>query len=85
MNQPSIFISYSHKDEAWKERLVTQLRVLALEGAFNLWEDRQIVTGDAWKSEIEKAINGANLAILLISADFLTSNFIRSKGAIPRV
>jgi iron(II)-dependent oxidoreductase len=83
MNQPSIFISYSHKDEAWKERLVTQLRVLALEGAFNLWEDRQIVTGDAWKSEIEKAINGANLAILLISADFLTSNFIRSKEVPP--
>jgi hypothetical protein len=35
----TVFISYSHKDEGWKDRLVEQLRVLELEGAYDLWDD----------------------------------------------
>ncbi len=35
-----VFISYSHQDEAWKDRLVRQLRVLELEGALTVWDDR---------------------------------------------
>jgi hypothetical protein len=82
--QPSIFISYSHKDEVWKDRLVGQLKVLELEGAISVWEDRQIETGSDWYGEIEQALNRASLAILLISSDFLTSNFIRSEE-VPRL
>ena len=63
MTHPIIFISYSHKDEAWKDRLVTQLRVLELEGVFHVWEDRQIATGDEWKPEIEKSMEAASLGI----------------------
>jgi len=42
-NSPSIFISYSHKDENWKDRLVRQVDVLQ----FNLsqWSDRPIASG----------------------------------------
>jgi hypothetical protein len=79
-----VFISYSHKDEAWKERLQTQLAVLEMEGLLSVWEDRQIALGDSWYPEIETALNTADVAILLISADFLTSRFIRGEE-IPRL
>ncbi len=84
VSKPVIFISYSHNDEPWKDRLMTQLRVLQLEGRFDIWEDRQIATGDDWYPEIEKGITNASLAIFLISANFLGSNFIRSEE-IPRL
>ncbi|MFZ1344121.1 TIR domain-containing protein [Thiothrix eikelboomii] len=79
-----VFISYSHKDEAWKDRLQTQLAVLEMEGLLSVWEDRQIALGDSWYPEIETALNTADVAILLISADFLTSRFIRGEE-IPRL
>jgi hypothetical protein len=73
---PRIFISYSHADEAWKDRVVSQLGVLEHEGLLSVWEDRQIAAGDAWLPAIETAINSCNVALLLISAKFLTSKFI---------
>lgn len=79
MSAPTVFISYSHKDEAWKDRLVTQLKVLQMEKMLDVWEDRQIAGGDDWQPEIEKAIERASVAIFLISADFLTSGFIRDE------
>lgn len=75
--RPTVFISYSHADERWKDRLVKQLQVLALEGAWDLWDDRRIAAGDDWRPEIEAAMARARAAVLLISADFLTSGFIR--------
>ncbi len=74
-----IFISYSHKDEAWKDRLVAQLGVLQQQGLLEVWEDRQITGGEDWLPAIENALNSVNLAILLISSDFLTSKFIIEK------
>ena len=74
-----IFISYSHKDEVWKNRLHTQLAVLELEGHLSVWDDRQIEVGKDWLPEIKSALNQADVAIMLISADFLTSEFIRTK------
>jgi hypothetical protein len=76
MNPLTIFISYSHADEEWKDRLVEQLNVLVVEDQFNVWDDRRIAAGSDWYPEIEAAINTANIAILLISAIFLTSPFI---------
>ena len=80
----SIFISYSHKDEAWKNRLVTQLRVLEMQGLLEVWDDRRIAAGAEWEKEIAIAINRAAVAILMISADFLTSKFILGREA-PRL
>jgi formylglycine-generating enzyme required for sulfatase activity len=74
-----IFISYSHDDERWKNRLVSQLGVLEYEGLLSVWEDRQIAAGDDWLPEIEAAIQSCGVALLLISAQFLTSKFIRGK------
>jgi hypothetical protein len=74
---PSIFISYSHADEKWKDRVVTEFRVLESEGNFEVWDDRRIAAGDDWSPAIEKALTEASVAILLISAEFLTSRFIK--------
>jgi hypothetical protein len=79
-----IFISYSHKDKVWKDLLLTHLNVLALEGCYEVWDDRRIATGDNWLPEIERALNDAHVAILMVSANFLTSNFIRKKE-VPKI
>ncbi|MCP4687402.1 MAG: TIR domain-containing protein, partial [Desulfobacterales bacterium] len=72
-------ISYSHKDEAWKNRLEPHLNVLAGQGVLGHWNDRRIRAGDEWREEIESALKGADAAVLLISADFLTSDFIMNE------
>jgi len=76
MKKHSIFISYSHRDESWKKLIVKHLNVLNLNCDIEFWDDRRIVAGSKWKNEILDAINKAAIAILLISADFLTSKFI---------
>jgi formylglycine-generating enzyme required for sulfatase activity len=71
-----VFISYSHKDEEWKDRLVTHLGVLRYQGLLDLWDDRRIAAGKDWHQEIKEAMATAHVAILLVSANFLTSEFI---------
>ena len=83
MGVPTVFISYSHKDKRWKDRLVDQLKVLSV-GKFEIWHDHRIGAGDTWLLEIEKAIERAQVAVLLISPEFLTSNFICDKE-VPRL
>ena len=84
MNKPTVFIGYSHKDKSWKGKLVTHLGVLQLEGLLDIWDDSRIETGEDWYPEIQEAIEAASVAILLVSADFLTSKFIRNKE-VPRI
>ncbi|MCP4614359.1 MAG: toll/interleukin-1 receptor domain-containing protein, partial [Planctomycetes bacterium] len=79
MARPTVFISYSHKDENEKEKLLTHLGVLQSEGLIELWSDEKIVPGADWEAEINQAIARAKVAILFISADFLNSDFILSK------
>jgi hypothetical protein len=84
MTSPTVFISYCHKDEVWKDRLVTHLGVLQQEGLLDLWDDRSIGAGGNWYQKIQEAIAKARVAVLLVSADFLTSNFILSEE-VPRL
>jgi hypothetical protein len=74
--KPTVFISYSHKDEEWKDRLVTHLGVLREQGLLDLWDDRQIGAGEEWEQKINDAMNSASVAVLLVSPDSLTSQFI---------
>ena len=74
-----VFISYSHQDEHWKEKLHTHLKVLVQQNRLSVWEDQQIAAGEDWYPAIEKALNSAQVAILLISKDFLTSKFIQGE------
>jgi hypothetical protein len=73
---PTVFISYSHRDEMWKDRLLTQLGVLQQQSLLELWHDRRLEAGADWYQEISQAMAAAHVAVLLISADFLTSPFI---------
>jgi len=84
MTKPTVFISYSHKDEVWKDRLVTQLGVLQQEGLLDMWDDRRIGAGEDWYQKIQEAIAKARVAVLLVSADFLTSKFILGEE-VPRL
>ena len=77
-----VFISYSHQDEGWKDRVVKQLAVLEEEGV-DSWDDRKIEGGGDWEQEIEKAIASCEVALLLISANFLTSKYIKGKEVPP--
>ena len=79
-----IFVSYSHADEKWKDRLVKHLKVIQNQNQQSVWDDSQILAGGRWRKEIETVINAADGAILLISADFLTSEFIL-KQEVPRL
>lgn len=74
-----IFISYSRKDEVWKDKLLRHLSPLLRSGELDAWEDSQITVGTEWFPAIEKAINEADAAILLISSDFLSSKFIQEQ------
>jgi hypothetical protein len=79
MSTPTVFIGYSHKDEIWKDRLVTHLKALHEQGRIDLWDDRRISAGDDWYQEIQSAIAAASIAILMISPDFLASHFIQNE------
>jgi WD40 repeat protein/uncharacterized protein YjbI with pentapeptide repeats len=75
----TVFLSYSHKDEVWKNRLQAHLGVLESEGLLTSWDDRRIGAGSDWLQEIEDAMASASVAVLLISQHFLTSKFILGK------
>ncbi len=82
--QPFVFISYSHEDETEKNALLKQLNVLQQAGLVNTWSDDQIGPGADWEQEIEQAMAQAGVAILLITANFLTSDFIQNK-VVPKL
>jgi|GEM_PF-2335444 len=75
--QRKVFISYSHHDVEWLQRLRIHLVAIENDSIIDLWDDTKIAAGAQWKQEITEAINTASIAILLISADFLASDFIR--------
>jgi hypothetical protein len=71
-----VFISYSHQDQHWLQRLQVHLKPLARDGIIDPWSDKRIEGGALWKREIGAALSSATAAVLLISADFLASDFI---------
>jgi hypothetical protein len=71
-----VFISYCHADTAWLDRLKIHLRPLVRRTSLDLWDDSRISLGQAWHEEIDRALARADVAILLVSADFLASDFI---------
>lgn len=72
----NIFISYSHKDKLWLDKVTTHLKPLGRYYGIDEWDDQKLRTSDKWKDEITKALDNATIAILLFSPDFMASDFI---------
>jgi hypothetical protein len=79
-----VFISYCHKDAGWLERVREQLAVLEGEGLISIFDDTLIGAGEDWYARLDQEMLRAKLAVLLVSAPFLNSNFIRVEE-IPRL
>lgn len=74
-----LFISYSHRDEEYKDRLKTGLAPLKDNGHITAWDDRAITAGEEWDHEISQALRNADVIILLVSPDFLASRYVKEK------
>jgi hypothetical protein len=69
------FVSYSHKDEEMRDQLEIHLAMLKREGIIDVWHDRRILAGDDLDDEISAALEEAVVILLLVSPDFLASDY----------
>lgn len=74
-----IFLSYAHEDEKLLAKLMTHLKILQRLGLAMLWYDQDIGKGSSWEPEIYQRLNTADIILLLISSDFIASDFCYSK------
>jgi len=82
-----VFYSYAHADEDFRVELVKHLRLLERRGVITGWHDRNISAGTEWKDAIDNHLESAGIILLLVSADFLASDYcydIELKRAMER-
>jgi internalin A len=82
-----LFYSYSHKDEDLRNQLETHLKLLERLNLILHWHDRKITAGTEWKGQIDENLEQADIILLLVSADFLASDYcydVEMKRAMER-
>src|SRR5260370_10750841 len=83
----TIFFCYARKDETLLNKLKTQLSPLRRQGLIDVWYDRDISAGTEWEQEIKKHLNSAQIVLLLVSPDFMDSDYcysVEMKRALER-
>lgn len=75
----NVFYSYSHRDEKFREALETHLSILRRENIVKEWHDRKISPGSEWEKEIDDKLDESDLIILLVSPDFIASDYCWGK------
>ncbi len=71
----TVFFSYSHKDETFRDELANHLRILERQRVISGWHDRKILPGEEWDHQIDENLQTADIILLLISSDFIASNY----------
>ena len=79
LQRDRVFISYSRLDTPWLDELTTTLNPLMRKNVVNVWFDKEIKPSQVWRDEIAHAMASTSVAILLVSANFLKSDFINSE------
>lgn len=74
-SEVNVFISYSHLDEQFRSSLESHLSILKRSNEISTWSDRRIVPGTEWEKEISENLEKADLILLLISSDFIASDY----------
>ena len=72
----SLFYSYAHEDEALRDELRGHLKILERRGLLSSWHDREIKPGEDWHKKIDDQLQMADLVLLLVSKDFIDSDYI---------
>src|SRR5437764_7735889 len=73
-----IFYSYAHKDEKMREELEKQLSLLKNQQIIVGWHHRDIQAGEKWKHKINTHLNTSDIILLLVSPDFMASDYCYS-------
>jgi TIR domain-containing protein len=73
-----LFFCYAHEDEPLLNKLKTQLSPLRRQGLIEMWHDRDISAGTEWEEEIKQQLNTAQVILLLVSPDFMDSDYCYS-------
>jgi hypothetical protein len=74
-----VFISYAHEDRPYLNELTAHLSILQRQKLISTWQDTDISPGTEWQKQIMSRLNSAQIILLLISADFINSDFAYSK------
>ncbi len=75
----NVFISYSHDDGVWLDELLKSFGDLKDEVLTEPWHDGRIKAGQIWEDEIKKAISHSRVAILIVTSNFLASEYIKKR------
>ena len=74
MSEPlKVFITYSHKETAEKDQLITRLAVMIRQELITIWNDNEILPGDDWREDISQNLNDSDILLYLVSAASLDS------------
>ena len=71
----TVFVSYSHEDQSFKDELIQHLSMLSREGKIAAWDDRLITPGAELRPEIDRHLDSADIILLLVSPSFLASDY----------